>query len=287
MMRSIFSRESGIVMTWRRLKKSKTAVVGLGLFVSLILMSGFASYLAPYDPVKQNADLLLSPPTWSHPFGTDQFGRDLLSRVIHGGPYALMMGTVAVAIALSIGVPLGLVAGYYGGRVETVIMRIADVWLAFPGMIVSLVIITILGRNLLIAMFAVGLGTIPGYIRQVRGLVLKVKEQDYVEAARASGTSDLKIIFRHILPNVTPLIIILATLTMPSAMKWGASLSFLGLGANPPTPEWGYMLSAGRSYLASAWWIGVFPGLAIFISVLGLNLFGDGLRDALDPRLKI
>jgi peptide/nickel transport system permease protein len=268
----------------KRLSKNKLAIAGLLIVVFLVILAVFAPFIAPYNPLKQDYNALFSAPSLEHWLGTDMYGRDMLSRIIHGTKYALLIGVAVVTIQVVIGVPLGLIAGYYGGITESVIMRITDMMLAIPAMVLALAIAGFLGgglRNVIIAVGAVGWRD---YARLVRGEVLSVKKEPYVEAARASGGSNLHIILHHILPNVSASLIVYITLSIPSAILWAAALSFLGLGAQPPTPEWGSMLADGRSFLRRAWWIGTFPGLAIMFTVLGFNFLGDGLNDVLNPK---
>ena len=273
--------------TWRRFKRNKGAIVGLAIFLGVVFCAIFADFIAPNDPYTHDPDNALSPPSWKYPLGTDEYGRCIFSRIIYGSRISLLVGVVSVGIAAVVGVVIGLIAGYCGGIVDSVIMRIMDILLAFPGILLALLIVSVLGRNLVNCMVAVGIWNIPVYARLVRGMVLSVKETEYVLAAKALGLNDLRILFKHILPNCMAPIIVLSTLLMPGAILAAAGLSFLGLGAQPPTPEWGRMLSEGREFLATAWWIATFPGIAIFVTVMGLNLLGDGLRDALDPRLKV
>lgn len=270
----------------RQLARNKAAVGGLIVFALIILMAILAPLLAPHNPVKLNPVDSLIPPGRRYWMGTDSFGRDQLSRIIYGARISVQMGFVAVLIAVVCGSVLGLLSGYYRGLVDLVIGRLTDVLLAFPGILLALVIIAILGPNLHSAMIAVGISAMPTFIRVVRSSALAVSEREYVTAARVIGGRDIHILARHILPNVLAPVIVLATLGIPSAIIAGAALSFLGLGVVPPTPDWGGMLSDGRSYITSAWWLSTFPGLAIVFMVLAINLFGDGLRDALDPRQK-
>ncbi len=270
-----------------RLLRNRAAVAGGVVFLLLVLVALAAPLLAPYDPVKLNPVDSLLPPGQPYVFGTDSFGRDVLSRVIFGAQTSLVMGLVAVAISVTSGSVLGLIAGYYRGTVDILVMRLADVMLAFPGILLALVVIAVLGPNLVSAMIAVGISAMPVYLRVVRGSVLSVREREYVEAARVLGARDARILARHIFPNVLAPVIVLATLGIPNAIIAGAALSFLGLGVKPPTPDWGAMLAQGRDFLSTAWWLSTFPGLAIVITVLSINLLGDGLRDALDPRLKL
>ena len=270
----------------RRLARNRGALAGLILLALLALMAIGAPLLAPYDPNAIAPTANLTGPSAAHLFGTDQFGRDILSRIVFGARLSFEVGFIAVGLALIFGIVLGLTAGYYGGKPDAAISILIDIMLAFPGILLALAIIAILGPSLLNLMIAVGIAGIPTYTRLVRGATLSAKQQAYVEAARVSGATNSAIMFRHILPNVLAPVIVLATLGIGSAILVGASLSFLGLGAKPPTPEWGAMLSAGRNYLSIAWWITLFPGLAIMVTVLSINMVGDGLRDALDPRLK-
>jgi peptide/nickel transport system permease protein len=268
----------------RRLRRNRAAIAGLVVFGAIVVMALTAPWLAPYNPNALNPVDSLKPPSAQYWLGTDSFGRDTLSRIMWGARISVQVGFVAVTIAVVGGSLLGLVAGYHRGSVDMVVTRLTDVMLAFPGILLALVIIAVLGRNLPSAMIAVGISAMPGYIRVVRGSVLSVRELDYVTAAQVIGCSSNRILLRHILPNVLAPVIVLATLGIPNAIIAGASLSFLGLGIQPPTADWGEMLSSGRSHFAIAWWLSVFPGLAIVITVLTINLFGDGLRDALDPR---
>jgi peptide/nickel transport system permease protein len=270
----------------RRLRRNHGAIAGLVLLALLAVMALVASLVAPYEPNVMAPGNALKGPSAEHLFGTDQFGRDILTRIMYGARLSFRVGFIAVGIALVFGVLLGLTAGYYGRWVDALVTMLIDVMLAFPGILLALAIVAILGPSLLNLMVAVGVSAIPGYTRLVRGTVLAARQQAYVEAARVIGASDASIMFKHILPNVLAPVIVLATLGIGGAILVGASLSFLGLGAKPPTAEWGAMLSTGRNYLAIAPWITLFPGLAIMVTVLSINLLGDGLRDALDPRLK-
>lgn len=270
-----------------RLFQNKGATVGGIVFLLIVAGAIAAPRLAPENPIRLNVAESLDPPGPRHWLGTDQFGRDILSRIIYGARVSVAMGFVAVAISVAGGSVLGLLSGYYLGTVDLTIMRVVDVMLAFPGILLALVIIAVLGPNLSSAMIAVGVSGMPVFIRVVRGSTLSVREFQYVEAARVAGCGDLRIIFRHVLPNVSAPVIVLVTLGIPGAIISGAALSFLGLGIRPPTPDWGAMLSEGRSFMSTAWWLSTFPGLAIVVIVMAINLFGDGLRDALDPRLKL
>jgi peptide/nickel transport system permease protein len=281
------SRRSLTFEAGRRLTRSRSAVVGGALLLALGLSILLAPALSPYDPIRTNQRAPLEPPSAAHLMGTDRFGRDILSRVLWGGRISLSVGLVSVGIAACAGVVLGLVAGYYGRRADAVIMRLTDLLLAFPGILLALAIIATLGGSLTNLMIAVGVAAIPDYIRITRGTVLSLMEQEYVLAAKVVGCRDGAIIFKHILPNVTAPLIVLATLGTAGAIITGSALSFLGLGIRPPVPEWGNMLAEGREFLQYAWWVAFFPGLAIMLAVFAINLLGDGLRDALDPRLRL
>ncbi|MHB8928096.1 MAG: ABC transporter permease [Bacillota bacterium] len=273
--------------TWRRLKKHKLAVAGMAFFLFLIFLAVFASVVAPYSPYSADFEHAYEGPSLSHPLGTDEIGRDLLSRIIYGTRLSLAVGVISVALALVIGVFLGAVAGYFGGQVDNLIMRAMDILLAFPAILLAIAIMVILGPGLEKAMVAIGIVTIPGYARIVRGSVLSVKENEYIEAARAIGLPSWGIIWRHVLPNIMAPIIVRSTLGVSEAILDAAALGFLGLGAQAPKAEWGLMLSRGKAYLYSSPHLVYFPGIMITLTVLSLNLFGDGLRDALDPRLKV
>jgi ABC-type dipeptide/oligopeptide/nickel transport system permease subunit len=269
-----------------QLAKNRSAVVGGIVLTIIILVALFAPLLAPEDPITQDYTRVLTPPSSSHPFGTDQFGRDILSRIIIGSRQSLAVAAIAIAIAASLGTLLGLLSGFFGGWIDTIIQRVIDVLLAFPGILFAMAVVAILGPGLLNAMIAVGISLIPSYARMVRGSVLSQKENAFVEAARLCGAGNTRILARHILPNVLGPIMVLITISIAWAILIGASLSFLGLGAQLPEPEWGLDLSMAREYLREAWWMTTFPGLAIMITVVSVNLIGEGLRDALDPRTR-
>lgn len=273
---------------WRRLKKNKMAMVGLIIMLILILLALFANKIADYDEVaiKQNTAIRFQGPSKEHWLGTDEFGRDMFARIIHGARISLMVGVVAVSIAIAIGGTLGAIAGYYGGRIDNIIMRAMDIFLAIPSILLAIAIVSAMGANLFNLMLAIGVSSIPGYARIVRASVLMVKDQEFVEAARAIGASDSRIIRKHIIPNALAPVIVQGTLGVASAILSTAGLSFIGLGVQKPRPEWGAMLAGGRDFLRRAPHVTTFPGLAIMITILALNLLGDGLRDALDPRLK-
>jgi peptide/nickel transport system permease protein len=280
-------QERQVVRTLRRLLRHRGALIGSMMVLTVGAAAILGPLVAPYDPGDMGVGPSLAAPTLAHPMGTDTFGRDIFSRVLNGAQLSLMVGLVAVLIEASFGVVLGLVAGYYGGWIDSVLMRAIDILLAFPGILLALAIVSVLGISLTNLMIAVGIGGIPSFARLIRGSTLGVKENLYVTVARSIGAGDSGIIFHHILPNVVSPIIVYATLRIAFAIIATSSLSFLGLGAKPPSPEWGVMLSDGREFLRVAPWVTTFPGLAIMISVMGINLLGDGLRDVLDPRLRV
>jgi peptide/nickel transport system permease protein len=261
-------------------------MIGATILAIEIILALAAPWIVPFDPYQQNPLAALQPPSATHWFGTDDTGRDLLSRVIYGARISLRVGLISVMIGGGLGISLGILAGYRGGIVDNVIMRSMDLLLAFPGILLALAIIAVLGPSLFNVMIAVGVASIPFYTRVARGATLALKDREFVLSARATGASDSRITLRHILPNVLPPLIVLATLGIASAILTAAGLSFIGLGAVPPTPEWGAILTLGRKYINQAWWYTTFPGLAIMITVLGINMLGDALRDALDPRLR-
>ena len=268
----------------QQLKKNKIAIIGLIIIISLAFIALFAPFIAPHDPIEQNLEKRLLPPCREYPMGTDDLGRCLLSRIIYGTRVSLKLGVIVVGIITVIGVTLGLISGYYGGIVDEIIMRLVDVVLAFPGIILALAVAGALGPGLFNVMLALAMVGWTGLARVVRGSVLSVKQKEFVESARALGCSDLHIMTRHILPNVMAPVIVLATLDMAFIILAAAGLSFLGLGAQPPTPEWGSMLNSGRAFMRTAPHLTTYPGLAIMVTVLAFNFLGDGLRDALDPR---
>lgn len=273
---------------WRMLKKNKMALVGLGILVILVLLALFADVIADYDTVviKQNLANRLKGPSAEHWLGTDEFGRDIFARLIHGARVSLKVGIIAVGISIVLGGILGALAGFYGGKIDNIIMRVMDVFLAVPSILLAIAIVSALGPSILNLMVAISISSVPSYARIVRASVLSIRDQEFVEAARAIGANNARIIFRHIIPNSLAPVIVQGTLGVASAILSTAGLSFIGLGIQPPAPEWGSMLSGGRQYLRYAWWVTTFPGVAIMITILSLNLLGDGLRDALDPRLK-
>lgn len=270
----------------KRLTKNRTALVGL-IIISLFLLAGLlAPIIAPYDPYAPHLPSKLARPSSEHVLGCDELGRDLLSRILYGARISLFIGTISVSLGLLVGAPLGAISGFYGGKIDLIIQRFIDILMAFPGILLAIMVVSVLGVGLWNAMIAIGVVSIPVYTRLVRGSVLAIREQEYVQAARAIGASDARIILRHIVPNALGPIIVQSSLQVASAILWAAGLGFLGLGARPPLPEWGAMLSRGRVFIRVAPHATIFPGLAIMFSVLGFNLLGDGLRDVLDPRLR-
>ncbi len=272
---------------WASLKHKPLGLASAALILVLVLTAIFADVLAPYDPLAAQPEIRLAPPSWAHPFGTDDIGRDVLSRIIYGSRISLWVGLLAVGIGTIVGMIIGLISGYWEGRIDLVLQRIMDAVQAIPGLILALAIVSVLTPNTTNAMLAIAVVIIPGNSRIVRGAVLSAKQNRYVEAAQALGCRNLQIIASHILPNVTAPILIIASIWLGNAILIEASLSFLGLGTQPPEPSWGLMLSStGRAFMEQAPWLAVFPGLAISLAVLGFNLFGDTLRDAWDPKLR-
>jgi peptide/nickel transport system permease protein len=271
---------------WRRLRRRKGAMVALFVVLFLIAIAVLAPWVAPYDPTQTSFTQVRKAPSWLHWFGTDEVGRDVLSRVIWGARASLSAGLVSVGIAVGAGVPLGLLAGYAGGWIDTILSRLVDAMLAIPFLILAITLSAFLGPSLGNAMIAIGVTATPVFIRLTRGQTLGAKVEDYVEAARAVGNPHWRIAFRHLLPNIVPPLLVQASLAIAGAIIAEAALSFLGLGQQPPWPSWGSMLNSAQRFLAQAPWMAFWPGFAIFIAVLSFNLLGDGLRDALDPRHK-
>ncbi|HOK02054.1 MAG TPA: ABC transporter permease [Spirochaetota bacterium] len=272
---------------WQLLKKNKSAMFGLYIIIFFVLIAIFAPVVAPFDPYAQNIDIRKLPFfSWPYILGTDDFGRDILSRIIYGARISLVIGFISVSISLIFGSFIGLISGFYGGLIDKISMRIIDIMLAFPYILLTIVIVALLGPTLLNAMIAIGIARLPQYARIMRASVLAEKAAEYVEAEKSLGVGNVELMFRSILPNCLAPIIVQATLGVGSAIIESAALSFLGLGAQPPTPEWGLMIASAREFVSSAWWIVTFPGIAILFVVLGFNLLGDGIRDVLDPRLK-
>jgi peptide/nickel transport system permease protein len=279
-------KQSQVKEIWRRFRKNKAAVLGLIVLVILVLSAIFADVITPEDRDAQDLTRTLLAPSRQHIMGTDNFGRDIFTRIIYGTRTSMLVGFTAVGVALSVGLTIGSIAGYYGGKLDNVLMRFIDILISIPGILLAIAIASALGPGLINVMIAVGIAAIPDYARISRAQVLTLREQEFVEAARAIGGNDLRIITRHILPNAMAPIIVQATLGLAGAILSAAGLSFIGLGIQPPTPEWGFMLSAGRRFLREYPHMVTFPGLAIVIVVLAINMVGDGLRDAFDPKLK-
>jgi peptide/nickel transport system permease protein len=275
-----------LITWWRLLRRSKLAFAGLIIILALIFLAIFGPTIAPYNPNKIAVRDRSQAPSLSHLFGTDDRGRDVLSRVLYGARVSLKVGVIAVGISATIGTFLGAIGGYFRGWLDEVIMRLTDILFAFPAILLAIAIMAMLGPSASNAMIAIGVVYTPIFARITRASVLSVREEVYVEAARASGAGSMRIISRHIMPNVLAPIIVETTLSLAFAILAEAALSFLGLGTPPPEPSWGRMLSEGRDFMQDAPWMGLFPGLAIILAVMGFNFFGDGLRDALDPRLK-
>ncbi|MBU0584713.1 MAG: ABC transporter permease subunit [Alphaproteobacteria bacterium] len=286
------SRRRRLAEFWFYFSENRGAVLGFWLFVLLVIVALLAPVIAPHLPNAQYRDAVLVPPFWEEggsavfPLGTDPVGRDMLSRLLYGAQYSLFIGVVVTTIALLGGIFIGVIAGYFGGWIDTVIMRIMDVILAFPSLLLALVLVAVLGPGLTNAMIAIALVLQPHFVRLTRAAVMTEKGREYVTAARVAGAGPMRLMFRTILPNTMAPLIVQATLSFSSAILDAAALGFLGMGAQPPTPEWGTMLAEAREFILRAWWVVTFPGIAILITVLAINLVGDGLRDALDPKLK-
>ncbi|RXZ83149.1 ABC transporter permease [Paenibacillaceae bacterium] len=278
------SRLVGWKAFYKKLSKNKAALIGGYFLIFVCIAALIGPYLTSYDPTKVDYSIKLLKPSTDHWFGTDHNGRDIFTRIVHGMQLTLSVGIFSVVVGASIGVVLGIFSGYYGGKIDTIIMRIMDILLAFPGILLALAIVSVLGKSLTNVIIAVGIFSIPTFARVVRGATLSVCKLEYIDAMRALGAGDMRIIFKHILPNITSPIIVQATLRIAIAILTASGLSFLGLGAQPPTPEWGAMLNDGRNYLAEYPHVALFPGIAIVLVVIALNLFGDGLRDVLDPK---
>jgi len=286
-------KEREWMMLLARLVRRRTALFGMLVVAVVVLTAIFAPAISPFDPLAQEISQRLREPGWqdvqgrTHLLGTDHLGRDILARIIYGSRIALVVGLAAVAISGVLGMAIGLIAGYFGGRVDDFFMRLADVQLAFPFILLAIAVIGVLGPSLRNIIIVIGVSSWVVYARVVRGEVLSIRERDFVQAAVALGSRDGRVLARHVLPNTFTPWLVVATLDMARVIVIESALSFLGLGVQPPTPTWGGMLADGRVYLSTAWWLATFPGLAILITVLGINLFGDGLRDTLDPRLKV
>lgn len=277
---------------WSYFRENPGAVAGLYFILMVLMLALFADVIAPYDPIEQNRDAFLQPPvwqeggSWDYIIGSDAVGRDLLSRIIYGARFSLFIGAMVVTLSMSAGVMLGLIAGYFRGRIETAIMRIMDVILAFPSLLLALGLVAILGPALINAMIAIAIVLLPHFVRLTRSSVIIEQNKEYVIASRLAGASHIRLMTNTILPNCMAPLIVQATLSFSTAILDAAALGFLGMGAQPPTPEWGAMLAEAREFILRAWWVVTFPGLAILLTVLSINLMGDGLRDALDPKMK-
>ncbi len=269
---------------WRHLRRNRMAMAGLAILVLFMLSAIFAPFLTSYDPIQSDFEKTFQSPSAENLLGTDNIGRDVFSRILYGSRISLAIGFISVSIGLLIGLPVGALSGYYGGKFDLFVQRIIDILIAFPGILLAIVIVTILGVGVENVMIAVGIASVPIYTRLVRGSVLSIKEQGFVAAARALGIGNARIIIRHIMPNCLGPIIVQSTFQIATSILWAAGLGFLGLGAQPPDPEWGAMLARGREFIRTSPHLTTYPGLAILFMVLGFNLLGDGLRDALDPR---
>ncbi len=277
-------RDTELRQVWRHLRRNRMAMAGLIVLVIFLLIAIFAPFITQHDPIQRDFGRALDLPSEEHILGNDWLGRDNFTRILYGSRISLAIGLISVTIGMLLGVPIGALSGYYGGRFDILIQRVIDILIAFPGILLAIVVVAILGVGIENVMIAVGIASVPIYTRLVRGSVLSVKEQGYVAAAKALGIGDARIIIRHIMPNCLGPIIVQSTFQIATAILWAAGLGFLGLGAQPPDPEWGRMLSDGRQYIRTAHHLTTYPGLAILFMVLGFNLLGDGLRDALDPR---
>lgn len=277
-------RDTEVRQVWRHLSRNRLAMIGFAVLVVFLFSALFAPLLTSYDPIKIDLGNAFKNPSAENLLGTDWQGRDVFTRILYGSRISLAIGLISVTIGLLIGVPIGALSGYYGGKFDLLVQRFIDILIAFPGILLAIVVVTVLGVGVENVMIAVGIASVPIYTRLVRGSVLAVKEQGYIAAAKALGIGDFRIIIRHILPNCLGPIIVQSTFQVATAILWAAGLGFLGLGAQPPDPEWGAMLSKGREYIRTAHHLTTYPGLAILFMVLGFNLIGDGLRDALDPR---
>lgn len=271
---------------FRRLFAQANARIGLIIIGLIVLLAIFAPVLTEFDPIKQNLRARFLPPSGTHWFGTDEFGRDLFTRVAYGARISLQVGLIVVLISITGGTILGILAGYFRGWVDQIINQLMEIWIAFPSLLLALAIFSAFEQNLTTLMFVVGIGGIPSDFRIVRGVTMSLRNAEYIEASRAAGSGHFRVLFKHLLPGVVPPLIVSATLSFPAAILATAALSFIGFGAQPPTPEWGAIISSGRAYLRAEWWIATLPGATLALTVLGLNLFGDGLRDVLDPRMR-
>ena len=286
MKKQTFVNNSPTNLSLQRFKRKKGAVIGLLVLILLILSALFSDILTPYEFDKINPINALRPPSLEHPMGTDAFGRDQLTRIMHGGKVSLQVGMISVLIGGTFGILMGAIAGFFGGWIDEIVSRFIDIMLAFPSILLALAVVSVLGPDLYNLMIAVGISSIPAFARLVRGAVLSIKENDYIVAAKSLGLKRARIVVVHIIPNIFASILVFATLEVATAILAGASLNFLGMGAKPPTPEWGLLLAESRDFFRRAWWLATFPGIAIMVTVISINLLGDGLRDTFDPWLK-
>ncbi len=286
MKKPTFVNNSPTNLSLKRFKRKKGAVIGLVVLILLILSALFSDILTPYEFDKINPINALRPPSLEHPMGTDAFGRDQLTRIMHGGKVSLQVGMISVLIGGTFGILMGAIAGFFGGWIDEIVSRFIDIMLAFPSILLALAVVSVLGPDLYNLMIAVGISSIPAFARLVRSAVLSIKENDYIVAARSLGLTRARIVIVHIIPNIFASILVFATLEVATAILAGASLNFLGMGAKPPTPEWGLLLAESRDFFRRAWWLATFPGIAIMVTVISINLLGDGLRDTFDPWLK-
>ena len=286
MKKQTFVNNSPTNLSFQRFKRKKGAVIGLLVLILLILSALFSDILTPYEFDKINPINALRPPSLEHPMGTDAFGRDQLTRIMHGGKVSLQVGMISVLIGGTFGIFMGAIAGFFGGWIDEIISRFIDIMLAFPSILLALAVVSVLGPDLYNLMIAVGISSIPAFARLVRSAVLSIKENDYIVAAKSLGLTRARIVIVHIIPNIFASILVFATLEVATAILAGASLNFLGMGAKPPTPEWGLLLAESRDFFRRAWWLATFPGIAIMVTVISINLLGDGLRDTFDPWLK-
>ena len=286
MKKQTFVNNSPTNLSLQRFKRKKGAVIGLAVLILLILSALFSDILTPYEFDKINPINALRPPSLEHPMGTDAFGRDQLTRIMHGGKVSLQVGMISVLIGGTFGILIGAIAGFFGGWIDEIASRFIDIMLAFPSILLALAVVSVLGPDLYNLMIAVGISSIPAFARLVRSAVLSIKENDYIVAAKSLGLTRARIVVVHIIPNIFASILVFATLEVATAILAGASLNFLGMGAKPPTPEWGLLLAESRDFFRRAWWLATFPGIAIMVTVISINLLGDGLRDTFDPWLK-
>jgi peptide/nickel transport system permease protein len=270
----------------RTFKNNKTSAVGLFMSITIVLIALFAPWISPYDPIAQDMNIQHAPPGWEHPFGTDSYGRDQFSRILWGARVSLVVGTLSVLFAMAAGIPLGMIGGYTGGKIDNLVNRFIDMFMSFPIVILGLLVLAIMGPGLIKIIIAIALAITPRIARLARGSTLAVKGKEFIEAARAIGQSNIKIMFMHVLPNILGELLVMGTLWVATAIIVEASLSFIGLGVRPPTPSWGAMIREGLDQLTNAPWLSFFPGLAIFLSVFSFNLIADGLRDISDPKLR-